>query len=58
LTFDPESAEELAACMRRAAGDAKLQSDLRLHGVRRAKELTWDAAVETTLNAYRAATST
>lgn len=57
LTFDPESAEDLAACLRQAADQAHLQSDLRLRGVRRAKELTWDAAVETTLTAYRAALS-
>jgi glycosyltransferase involved in cell wall biosynthesis len=53
LTFDPESAEELAACMRRAATDVEPQSSLRLRGIQRAKELTWDAAVETTLTAYR-----
>jgi glycosyltransferase involved in cell wall biosynthesis len=57
LTFDPESAEELAACLRRAAGDADLQSNLRQLGTQRAKQLTWDAAVETTLAAYRAALS-
>ncbi len=57
LTFDPESAEDLAACLRRAAGDSQLQKDLRLRGISRGKELTWDAAVETTLTAYRAAMS-
>jgi glycosyltransferase involved in cell wall biosynthesis len=55
LTFDPESAEDLAACLRRAASNAEVQGGLRQRGTQRAKELTWDAALETTLNAYRAA---
>jgi glycosyltransferase involved in cell wall biosynthesis len=54
LTFDPHSAEELATCLRRASGNARLRDDLRARGVRRARELTWDAAVERTLIAYRA----
>jgi alpha-1,3-rhamnosyl/mannosyltransferase len=57
LKFDPESAEELAACLRQAARDADLQSDLRKRGTQRARHLTWDAALETTLAAYRAALS-
>ncbi|HEV2032714.1 MAG TPA: glycosyltransferase family 1 protein [Candidatus Dormibacteraeota bacterium] len=54
LTFDPSSADELARNLRRAAGDLNLNSNLRQRGVRRAKELTWDVAVERTLAAYRA----
>ncbi len=57
LTFDPRSASELAACLRRAAGDAGMSSDLRKRGLRRAQQLTWDSAIETTLAAYRAALS-
>jgi glycosyltransferase involved in cell wall biosynthesis len=54
LTFNPTSAAELAACLRRAAADAGLQRDLRARGVERARELTWDEGVERTLAAYRA----
>lgn len=54
LTFNPESAEELAACLRRVATDAVLSSELRRLGAQRAQALTWDAAVQTTLAAYRA----
>ncbi len=53
LTFDLNSAEDLAGNLRRAAGDPRLNSDLRRRGVQRAKDLTWDAAVERTLAAYR-----
>lgn len=55
LNFDPNSAAELAACLHRAANDSDLTSDLRKRGIERAKGLTWDVAVETTLSAYRAA---
>ena len=55
LTFHPESADELAACLRRVATDATLRNELRKQGAQRAQALTWDAAVQTTLAAYRAA---
>jgi len=54
LTFDPNSAEELAGSLRRASGDQHINRDLRARGRQRAKNLTWDAAVERTLAAYRA----
>ena len=54
MTFDPRSAAALAVCLYSAARDGALTSDLRRRGAERAKELTWDAAVETTLSAYRA----
>ena len=54
MTFDPWSADELAACLRRAVSDARLASRLRELGVKRAQALTWDAAIETTLSVYRA----
>jgi glycosyltransferase involved in cell wall biosynthesis len=54
MTFNPRSAAELAACMRRAATDPGAQGLFRTRGVRRARELTWDAGVERTLAAYRA----
>jgi glycosyltransferase involved in cell wall biosynthesis len=55
LTFDPGSAEELAACLRRVAGDLKLRDELRRQGIKRAVALTWDLAFERTMAAYRAA---
>jgi alpha-1,3-rhamnosyl/mannosyltransferase len=55
LTFAPRSIPELAACLRQAAGDSDLTESLRTRGLERARSLTWDAAVETTLAAYRAA---
>jgi glycosyltransferase involved in cell wall biosynthesis len=55
MTFHPESAEELAACLRRVATDAALRNELRQQGAERARTLTWDAAVQTTLSAYQAA---
>ena len=54
MTFDPSSPDELAACLRRAASDSRLAAQLRELGVKRAESLTWDAAVEATLGAYRA----
>jgi glycosyltransferase involved in cell wall biosynthesis len=53
LTFDPRSAVELATCLRRAVGEPSLARDLRRRGLERANEFTWDAAVSTTLAAYR-----
>jgi glycosyltransferase involved in cell wall biosynthesis len=55
LTFDPRSAAELASCLRRAVRDNGLSHALRKLGVERAKQLTWDVAVERTLAAYRRA---
>jgi glycosyltransferase involved in cell wall biosynthesis len=55
LTFGPDSAEELAACLRAAAGDAQLAERLRTQGIARAAQLTWDRAVAATLAAYGAA---
>jgi glycosyltransferase involved in cell wall biosynthesis len=54
LTFGPDSAEELAACLRTAAGDSRLAASLRAQGAVRAAELTWDRAVAATLAAYEA----
>lgn len=54
LTFDPASPEELAANLRSASSDPHLNRDVRRRGVDRAKELTWDVAVERTLAVYRA----
>lgn len=58
LSFDPESAEELAAAMERLSGDASLRRRLRLQGEQRARSLTWEAALATTLRAYGEVLST
>lgn len=55
LTFDPNSAEELATCLRRVAGDLELAGELRRRGIKRAAAVTWDLAFERTMAAYRAA---
>lgn len=52
LTFEPDSAQELAGCLRRTARDWELTDRLRKDGVQRAAALTWDAALERTLAAY------
>jgi glycosyltransferase involved in cell wall biosynthesis len=54
LTCDATSAGGLAACLRQASVDPMLASTLRRRGLDRARELTWDAAVSTTLASYRA----
>ena len=54
LTFDPHSADELAACLQRLARDPDLATDLRRRGLDRARQLTWDAALSATLGTYRA----
>jgi glycosyltransferase involved in cell wall biosynthesis len=54
LTFDPDSAEDLVTLLRRVSGDERLRNDLRRRGIERARELTWDVAVERTLATYRA----
>jgi glycosyltransferase involved in cell wall biosynthesis len=53
LTFDPNSATELAACLRQVVRNDRLRDDLRARGLARSKQLTWDSAVEATLNVYR-----
>jgi glycosyltransferase involved in cell wall biosynthesis len=55
LTFDPESPDELAGCLRKVARDSMLTRELRRKGTERATALSWDLAVERTLAAYRAA---
>lgn len=53
LTFDPRSAADIAACLTRVASDQGLREKLQREGRKRAEALTWDAAVATTLAAYR-----
>jgi glycosyltransferase involved in cell wall biosynthesis len=54
LTFGSDSPEDLAVCLRTAAGNSQLGARLRQQGIARAAELTWDRAIEATLGAYRA----
>ena len=53
LTFDAQSASQLAESLRKAAGDPALAARLRAEGLTRAGQLTWDGAVKATLDAYR-----
>ena len=53
LTFDPGSADELAAAMERLSSDVELRERLRREGALRAQSLTWEAALAATLDAYR-----
>jgi len=53
LSFDPHAPDQLGSCMRRVANDRVVAGDLRRRGLERAKALTWDAAVASTLDAYR-----
>lgn len=52
LTFEPNSAEDLASCLRRVSGDTKLRAELRERGQARASQLTWDEAIAATLATY------
>lgn len=53
LTFDPHSSQELGERLRAVSADPRLRADLRARGRDRALNLTWDLAIESTLQAYR-----
>ena len=53
LTFDPTSPAELSAGLQRLSGDEALRGRLREAGLARARSLTWQPAVETTIAIYR-----
>lgn len=53
LTFDPDSASELASCLRIAAAADSRTEGMRRQGMLRARELTWDEAVAATLGRYQ-----
>jgi alpha-1,3-rhamnosyl/mannosyltransferase len=57
LLFDPKEPEAIAAALERLLTDAALREDLRERGLRRAAELTWDAAAQRTLHVYRSVSS-
>ncbi len=52
LTFDPDSPEQLADCLRMASAGGATMDELREKGRRRAMYLTWDEAIQATLGAY------
>src|SRR5438034_1992038 len=52
LTFDADSPEQLAECLRRASAGGPTMDELRERGRRRARDLTWDEAIRATLGAY------
>lgn len=53
LYFDPSSPEELACAVERLLGSGDLQQDLRLKGLERAKEFSWDESVRKHVELYR-----
>jgi len=53
LYVDPESVESVAAGLRRVADDERLAASMRDKGLRRARELTWQAYARGNLDAYR-----
>ena len=53
LYVDPHSVEEIAAGLRRLAGEPALRSDLVARGLRRAREFSWTRTAEATLRVYR-----
>lgn len=54
LTFEPGSVQELAEAMRRLSSDTDLRQQLRARGLERARALTWQSGLETTIAVYRA----
>jgi alpha-1,3-rhamnosyl/mannosyltransferase len=52
LLFDPEHPENVAAAVERILSDEKLRADLRVRGLRRAAELSWDEAARQALKIY------
>jgi alpha-1,3-rhamnosyl/mannosyltransferase len=52
LLFDPGHPESIAAALERIVNDGELRNDLRMRGLRRAAELSWDAAARQALKIY------
>jgi len=52
---DPSSVDEISAGLERIIGNVSRQSELRLAGIERARQFTWDRTAETTFSAYRVA---
>lgn len=55
LTFGTTGPHELVECLRRITHDVVLRKDLRRRGPHRARQLTWTAALRTTLETYHSA---
>lgn len=53
--FDPASIESMAGALARLVTDRQAREEFRWRGLRRAAELTWDAAAQRTVEAYRLA---
>jgi glycosyltransferase involved in cell wall biosynthesis len=53
LLFDPEEPEAIAEALRTTAKDAALRERLRVEGLRRAAEFSWDRAARETVEVYR-----
>jgi glycosyltransferase involved in cell wall biosynthesis len=53
LYVDPREPEEIAAAMRRLAGDPDLRCDLIERGLKRAAQFTWQHTAELTVQVYR-----
>ena len=53
LMVDPENEEELGAALLRLASDAGLREDLARRGLLRAREYSWERAIESTWSVYR-----
>ena len=53
LTFDAESPDQLADCLRRASAGGVAMDELRGKGRLRARDLTWDGAIRATMAAYQ-----
>ncbi len=52
LTFDAQDPEQLAYTLYRVLTDTILQTTLRLHGLERTREFTWERVARETLHAY------
>lgn len=52
--FDPTRPTEIAALMARVIGDRDFHADLCAHGLRQAKQFSWDASARKTLDAFEA----
>jgi glycosyltransferase involved in cell wall biosynthesis len=55
LLFDPLNPDELAAAIDRVIGSEELRKEMRLKGLARAREFTWERCARETMEVYRAA---
>lgn len=57
LVADPACPDEMAAALHRLLSDDPLRAMLRLRGLRRAREFSWERCAQQTLSVYREATA-